>query len=255
MTRSRSFLSGLVAAVLAGGVAGAGVAALIGGFQNAGWVPSQATAIGACVAGAVGFVAAWLATRRSEVGQDPGPARPLPEPPLEPDLAIATEPPAPSPVPRAAASPDPLPGEEGLLPAAAVRLYGTATSREAAIDEVGQLLVDSGAAEAGYIAAMHDHERASSTHMGNALAVPRGAPAAGALVVRPGLAFVRYPGSIDWYGNRVRFVVAIAAADGADQVRLVSRVAEVFLDDAVVAQLEATGEVGDVTDAFARAGR
>jgi mannitol/fructose-specific phosphotransferase system IIA component len=46
-------------------------------------------------------------------------------------------------------------------------------------------------------------------------------------------------------------VVAIAAVDDADQVRLVSRVAEVFLDDAAVSRIEATDDPGDVVAAFA----
>lgn len=265
MPRSRTFLFGLVLSVLAGGIVGAGVAALIGVSQQGDWLPSQPTAVGACVAAAVGFGVAWLLAGRSRRPAEPD-ALPavLPAVVPEPAATVATEPARPDesggpaqPVPpRAAATPVASPASptaSDLLPAA-VKLYGNATTRDAAIEEAGALLVEAGAVEPEYVAAMHQHERSSSTHMGNALAVPRGSHAARGLVHRSALAFVRYPSTVDWHGNRVRFVVAIAGVDGADQVRLVSRVAEVFLDDAVVAQLEATGEVADVVEAFARTG-
>lgn len=255
MPRSRTFLSGLVISVLAGGIVGVAVAALVGLAQQADWVPSQGTAVGTSVAAGVGYAVAWLLAGRRK-------PEPLPAGVAEPADGPVVPGPAAEPVPAPAATSDgPAPADSpprespaaagDLLDGGSVRLAGSATTRAEAIEEVGQLLVDAGAVYPGYVAAMQARERGGSTHMGNALAIPRGEHDARGLVRRSALAFVRYPATLDWHGNRVRFVVAIAAVDDADQVRLVSRVAEVFLDDAAVSRIEATDDPGDVVAAFA----
>jgi len=260
MPRSRTFLSGLVIAVLAGGIIGLAVAALIGLAQQADWVPSQGTGIGTCVAAGVGFAVAWLlAGRRPEAEPHQSDVAEPVSSPAVPEREEPQHSPAPaSDTPamtarRTAPAGTATAGE--LLAAGAVLLAGGATTRAEAIEEAGQLLVEAGAVYPEYVAAMQARERASSTHMGNALAIPRGQHDARGLVRRSALAFVRYPAPLDWRGNRVRFVVAIAGVDDADQVRLVSRVAEVFLDDAAVAGLEATDDPDDVVAAFARRAR
>ena len=53
-------------------------------------------------------------------------------------------------------------------------LAGTATTRYAAINEAGELLVKVGAVDESYIDAMHEREQSVSTFMGNGLAIPHG---------------------------------------------------------------------------------
>ncbi len=245
-----SLLPGLVVGVLAGGIAGAALAWLVDPGSGG---PSVGAGIGAAVAAGIGYLVAWLViarrsrpTSEASVADEPGPA-------------VETDPrPAPVDAPSAAAI-EPLPTAElpaaragsGLLTPSCINLSGTATDRAGAIDEVGALLVATGAVEPGYVAAMHARDRAVSTHMGNLLAVPHGNHDARRLVRSPALALVRYPDTIEWHGNRVRFVVATAGLDDADQVRLVSRVAEVFLDETAVARLEAAQTPAEVAAAFA----
>ncbi|WP_240341034.1 PTS mannitol transporter subunit IICBA [Nocardioides sp. SYSU D00038] len=135
----------------------------------------------------------------------------------------------------------------GLLGAESVVLDGGADDREAAITRAGELLVAAGAVEPSYVEAMHAREQSVSTYMGNLLAIPHGTNEAKSAIRRTGISFVRYPGGLDWNGKEVKFVVGIAGA-GTDHLKLLQRIAEVFLDADQVARLEAAGSVDEVLD-------
>jgi len=133
----------------------------------------------------------------------------------------------------------------------AIVLAGSARTREDAIAEAGALLVSSGAVEPSYVDAMHERERSVSTHMGNLLAIPHGTNEAKGDILRTALSFVRYPDGVDWDGNRVEFVVAIAGA-GDDHLALLSRLAGIFVDDDQVQELRtarSASEVHSILDA------
>ncbi|MDP3893299.1 PTS mannitol transporter subunit IICBA [Nocardioides sp.] len=134
----------------------------------------------------------------------------------------------------------------GVIPEQSVVLTGTATSREGAIAEAGDLLVASGAVDAAYVEAMHERERSVSTHMGNLLAIPHGTNEAKSLVRRTELSFVRYAEPLDWGGKPVEFVIGIAGA-GKEHLALLSRIAQVFLDADQVERLRSAQSPADVT--------
>ena len=61
-----------------------------------------------------------------------------------------------------------------VLARQSIVLGGTATSRDDAISEAGDLLVAAGAVDPAYVDAMHERETSVSTAMGNSLAIPHG---------------------------------------------------------------------------------
>ena len=119
-----------------------------------------------------------------------------------------------------------------------IRLTGTATNRDEAIAEAGQLLVAAGSVDPHYIDAMHDRERSVSTYMGNGLAIPHGTNEAKGSIKRTGISFVRFPEPIDWNGKPAEFVVGIAGA-GNDHLALLNQIAQVFIKPDEVARLRA----------------
>lgn len=125
-----------------------------------------------------------------------------------------------------------------VLSTNAIRLNGTATTRDAAITEAGDLLVAEGAVDAAYVASMHEREKSVSTHMGNLLAIPHGTNEAKGSIRRTAISFVRYAEPLDWNGKPVKFVVGIAGA-GDDHLALLQKLAHVFLDKSKIAELEA----------------
>jgi len=129
-------------------------------------------------------------------------------------------------------------GGSDVLASQSIVLAGSGSTRDEAISEAGRLLVEAGAVEASYVDAMHERETSVSTYMGNLLAIPHGTNEAKPSIRRTAISFVRYPDGLDWNGKPVKFVVGIAGA-GDDHLKLLGKIAEVFLDAEQVARLEA----------------
>ncbi|MDN4643188.1 PTS mannitol transporter subunit IICBA [Arthrobacter sp. PsM3] len=142
-------------------------------------------------------------------------------------------------------------GPAGILVAESVVLNGSATSRDAAIDEAGRLLLDRGAVDAGYLDAMHEREESVSTYMGSFLAIPHGTNAAKDHIMKSAVSVVRYPNGIDWNGKEVKFVVGVAGINN-EHLHILSSIAKVFTNKAQVAQLEAATTVEEVLALFGK---
>ena len=142
-------------------------------------------------------------------------------------------------------------GAHEVLARESVVLTGSATTRDAAIDEAGRLLLDRGAVDEGYIAAMHEREESVSTYMGSFLAIPHGTNAAKDHIRKSAVSVIRYPEGIDWNGKQVKFVVGVAGVNN-EHLHILSSIAKVFTDEAQVAQLEAATSVDEVMALFGK---
>ena len=156
----------------------------------------------------------------------------------------------PAAVPAAPEAPEET-GPAGILVAESVVLNGTATTRDAAIDEAGRLLLDRGAVDAGYLDAMHEREESVSTYMGSYLAIPHGTNAAKDHIMKSAVSVIRYPNGIDWNGKEVKFVVGVAGINN-EHLHILSSIAKVFTNKAQVAQLEAATTVEEVLSLFGK---
>ncbi|TKV56336.1 PTS mannitol transporter subunit IIA [Nakamurella flava] len=123
-----------------------------------------------------------------------------------------------------------------ILSPAQIKVPGTATSKDEAIREAGQILVDAGAVSPAYIDAMFERERSVSTYMGNFLAIPHGTNEAKEEISKSALSVVKYDPPIDWDGNEVRFAVGIAGYEGG-HLEILSKIAIIFSDEDEVAKL------------------
>ncbi len=141
--------------------------------------------------------------------------------------------------------------DSAVLKLSSIVLEGSATDRDGAITEAGNLLVASGNVDAGYVAAMHEREKSVSTYMGNLLAIPHGTNEAKSMITKSSISVVRYPNEIEWNGNPVKFVIGIAGA-GNDHLELLGKIAEVFLDESQIASLEQATSPAQVRDAFGK---
>jgi PTS system mannitol-specific IIA component len=123
-----------------------------------------------------------------------------------------------------------------VLTVSQIKVPGDATSKDAAVREAGQILVDAGAVSPAYIDAMFEREKSVSTYMGNYLAIPHGTNEAKASISRSALSVVRYDDPIDWDGNEVRFVVGIAGVENG-HLEILGKIAIVFSDSDEVEKL------------------
>jgi len=124
--------------------------------------------------------------------------------------------------------PEPPPAGS-LLEPGAIRLFERAADREDAIARCGAVLVETGAVDPAYVAAMLARERSISTYVGEGVAIPHGTLAGKEAVRRDALAVLRFPEGVDWGGERVRVCVAIAAR-GDGHVAILAELAEILLD-------------------------
>jgi PTS system mannitol-specific IIA component len=131
-----------------------------------------------------------------------------------------------------------------------VKVPGAAGTKDDAIREAGQLLVDVGAVRPEYVDAMFEREKSVSTYMGNYLAIPHGTNEAKDTITSSALSVVRYDAPIDWDGNEVRFAVGVAGVDGG-HLELLSRIALVFADPAEVDKLIAAASADELYELLA----
>ncbi|MEU1393904.1 PTS sugar transporter subunit IIA [Nonomuraea sp. NPDC048881] len=134
---------------------------------------------------------------------------------------------------------------EDLLDARAILLHESAASREEAVRRCGRVLVEVGAVAEPYVEAMLERERTISTYVGEGVAVPHGTAASKRDVTRDAICVVRFPGGIDWDGERVTLCVGIAAA-GDGHVPLLAALAEILLDPDRARALREATEPGQV---------
>lgn len=174
-----------------------------------------------------------LRKRRPESTPPPAQAQPeVPAPALAPSVPVE-----PVTAAQAPAEPIEIDDQNAVLKVRSIELHGTATTKDEAIREAGNLLVASGAVDESYVESMFERERSVSTYMGNLLAIPHGTNEAMAAIHSSALSLVRYPNVLEWNGNPVKFVIGIAGANG-QHLELLGRIAEVFLDESKVALLE-----------------
>jgi mannitol/fructose-specific phosphotransferase system IIA component len=134
-----------------------------------------------------------------------------------------------------------------VLAADSIRLHGTATTRDEAIAEVGELLVSTGSVTTDYVTAMFARESSVSTYMGNLLAIPHGTNESKDEVHRSAVAVVRYDHDIDWGGHPVRFVIGIAGK-GDSHLEVIGAIALVFSDLSAVDELQKASTPHQVLD-------
>jgi mannitol PTS system EIIA component len=123
-----------------------------------------------------------------------------------------------------------------VLTPSQIKVPGEARSKDDAIREAGQLLVNAGAVSSAYVDAMFEREKSVSTYMGNFLAIPHGTNEAKDTINASAISVVRYDEPIDWDGNPVRFAVGIAGVENG-HLEILGKIAIVFSDSDEVDKL------------------
>ena len=96
-----------------------------------------------------------------------------------------------------------------------------------------------------YVDYMNQREVMTSTYMGNLLAIPHGTNEGKDTILESALSFVRYPQSLDWDGNEVKFVVGIAGKENG-HLEILSKIAIIFSDEDEVQKLVNAGSEQDL---------
>lgn len=135
-----------------------------------------------------------------------------------------------------------------VLTADGIHLGRSAADRRDAIDQCGRALLDLGAVEPQYVAAMHEREASVSTFIGEGVAIPHGTDQSRRYVNRTALVVVQFPGGVEWgLGTTVKVCVGIAATS-SEQVGILSALAHVLMDATKAERLRAARDAGTVLE-------
>ncbi|GAA1167702.1 PTS mannitol transporter subunit IICBA [Nesterenkonia sandarakina] len=127
--------------------------------------------------------------------------------------------------------------EAQILTRSQVRIHAGSATQDEALTEAAEILGAAGAVTGEYLSAMKEREATVSTYMGNELAIPHGTNDAKSAIKASALSVTRYDGGVDWSGEKVTFVIGIAGV-GDEHLEILSKIAELFSDDAEVARLK-----------------
>lgn len=111
-----------------------------------------------------------------------------------------------------------------------------AESMDEAIEFCGGLLVARGSVAPEYVAGMKQRERVVSTYLGNGVALPHGVLESKSDIRSTGIVVAQYPEGVDWGPGTAHLVVGLAAV-GDDHVQVLSRLAEILLDEDLCEEL------------------
>ncbi|NEV63246.1 phosphoenolpyruvate--protein phosphotransferase [Thiorhodococcus minor] len=132
------------------------------------------------------------------------------------------------------------------LDPSAVRLGATAASKTDAIRQVGQILIDAGYIEPGYVDSLLAREKVANTYLGNGIAIPHGVPKDRGLIKQTGVAVLQVPDGVDWNpGDRVHLVVGIAAKSD-EHLQILTNLTDVLGDPAEAERLAHTKRPTDI---------
>jgi multiphosphoryl transfer protein len=131
-----------------------------------------------------------------------------------------------------------------------VRLQSSAANKQEAIREAGQLLVDSGYIEAGYVNSMLGREEVANTYLGNGISIPHGLPKDRDMIKQTGIAVVQVPKGVTWNpGETAKLVVGIAAKSD-EHIEVLRRLTRVLGNQEEVARLTRTTDPRDIIEAL-----
>ncbi|MBL8659302.1 MAG: phosphoenolpyruvate--protein phosphotransferase [Rhodospirillales bacterium] len=132
------------------------------------------------------------------------------------------------------------------LDPSAVGIGGRPADKTEAIRQVGQLLVDGGNIEPGYIASMLAREKIANTFLGNGIAIPHGIPKDRGLIRRTGVAVLQVPGGVEWnQGEKVHLVVGIAAMSD-EHLEILANLTDVLSEPEEAQRLATTADAGEI---------
>ena len=123
-----------------------------------------------------------------------------------------------------------------------IRLNGTAQTKQEAIQQAGDLLVQSGAVAADYVAGMHEREKTMSTYLGNGVAIPHGMHESIKFINQSAVSVLQLPNGIEWEDGEIAYLVIGIAATSDDHIGILSNLAEVVEEEEAVMALAKTAD-------------
>ncbi len=131
-----------------------------------------------------------------------------------------------------------------------IRLAASPDDKEAAIRQVGQLLVDTGHIQPGYIESMLEREEVANTYLGKGISIPHGVPKDRDLINRTGISVAQVPDGVTWNPGETAHLIVGIAAKTDEHLDVLRRLTRVLGNQELVQELIHTDDPSDIIEAL-----
>ena len=121
-----------------------------------------------------------------------------------------------------------------------ILLQAKVESKEDAIRKCGQLLIDAGRVEAGYVDGMLAREKTISTYLGNGVSIPHGEFDNRAQILKTGLSVLQIPAGVEWEDGEKAYLIIGIAAQEDEHVTVLANLAKAIEDEEITQALIST---------------
>jgi phosphocarrier protein FPr len=125
-----------------------------------------------------------------------------------------------------------------------------AETKEDAIRQVSQLLVNNGNIDPRYMDSMLKREKLANTYLGKGIAIPHGLPADRELIRATGIAVLQLPDGVEWQPSNIARIVVGIAAKSDEHLDLLAKLTELLSQDELVEMLAKTSDAGKIVAAL-----
>ena len=115
-----------------------------------------------------------------------------------------------------------------------------------AIRQAGELLVQSGHIQPGYVESMLAREEAANTYLGNGIAIPHGLPENRELILETGISVTQVPEGVEWNPGETVYLVVGIAAKSDEHLDILRNLTHVLDDEATVQRLAHTDDPREI---------
>jgi mannitol/fructose-specific phosphotransferase system IIA component len=104
-----------------------------------------------------------------------------------------------------------------------IRLDVRTQTKDEAIQMAGQLLVDAGYIDPGYVDSLFKREQVANTFLGGGVAIPHGMIEDRHLIQHTGIAILQVPNGVEWNEGQKAYLVVAIAAQSDEHIALLRR--------------------------------
>ena len=131
-----------------------------------------------------------------------------------------------------------------------VRLNATAQNKHDAIEQVAQLLVNSGNIDPRYIESMFAREQVANTYLCNGIAIPHGMPENREFILNTGIAVLQIPEGVAWNDEDTVYLLVGIAAKSNEHLDILRKLTRVVSDEEEAQRLSKTANPADIIEAL-----
>ncbi len=136
------------------------------------------------------------------------------------------------------------------LSAEQIKLNASPISKDEAIRQVAQLLIENGNIDPRYLDSMFHREQVSNTYLANGISIPHGMPENREYILKTGIAVLQVPAGVTWNeGETVQLVVGIAAKSD-EHLGILRKLTGVVSDEEEAARLAVTADKLDIIESL-----